>query len=78
MNKTVSFQEAWEHFYKWMQSRRDAGEISMIPKDIQEANYAHQGRRRAALGERRIKHLLEKYGEGRYKIVEGVILPPAG
>lgn len=77
MNKTVSFQEAWEHFYQWMQHRREAGEISMIPKDVQEANYAHQGKRRASLGESRIKRMLEKYGQGRYKIVEGVVLPPA-
>lgn len=72
MNKTVSFPEAWEHFYSWMKARREAGEINMIPKQVQEAQYAHAGKRRAALGERRIKTLLIKYGEGRYRIVEGV------
>ena len=77
MNETVTFPEAWQHFYAWMQSQRDAGHITMIPKDIQEAHYAQQGKRRAALGEKRIKRLLEKYGKGRYMIVEGVILPPA-
>lgn len=75
MEKTVSFPEAWEHFYTWMQNRRDAGEINRIPKDIQEAQYTHQKKRRHPLGERRIKALLEKYGEGRYRIVEGVVLP---
>lgn len=74
MKNTVSFPEAWEHFYQWMQSRREAGELSMIPKDVQEANYAHQGKRRAALGAQRIKRLLEKYGQGRYQITEGVTI----
>lgn len=75
MEKMVSFPEAWEHFYLWMQSRRDAGEIKMIPKDIQEAQYAYKGKRRHGLGERRIKALLGKHGNDRYKITSGVILP---
>lgn len=74
MEKLVTFQEAWEHFYNWMQERRRGGEIDRLPADVQEANYAYQGKRRARLGEHRIKALLEKYGNGRYKIVEGVIL----
>lgn len=75
MEKLVSFPQAWEHFYAWMQSQRESGAIQQIPKDVQEANYAHNGKRRHPLGERRIKALLVKYGQGRYQIVEGVILP---
>ena len=75
MEKLVSFQAAWEHFYTWMQSRRESGELQAIPKDVQEAQYAHNGKRRHPLGERRIKSLLLKYGQGRYRILEGVVLP---
>lgn len=75
MEKLVTFPQAWEHFYAWMQSQREAGSIQQIPKDVQEAQYANNGKRRHPLGERRIKSLLMKYGQGRYRIVEGVILP---
>ena len=71
----VSFPEAWEHFYTWMQNRRNNGEIQAIPKDVQEAQYAYTGRRANPLGNKRIRSLIEKYGEGRYQIREGVILP---
>lgn len=77
MEKLVSFPAAWEHFYAWMQLRRAAGEIAAIPKDVQEAHYAHNGKRRHPLGERRIKSLLLKYGQGRYEFRSVVIVKDA-
>lgn len=70
----MTHMEAWNDFYKWMESRRDSGEISAIPKDVQEAKYAANGTRRHPLGEKRIKNLLTKYAPGRYEFREAVIL----
>lgn len=66
--------EAWEDFYKWMESRRDAGEINAIPKDVQEAKYAKEGLRRHGLGDKRIKSILTKYAPGRYTFSEIVTI----
>lgn len=74
MEKIVTHMEAWNDFYKWMESRRDAGEIKAIPKDVQEAKYANEGLRKHGLGEKRIKNILTKYAPGRYEFRESVIL----
>jgi len=70
MKINMTYIEAWKDFYKWMESRRDAGDISQIPKDVQEAKYAEDGRRRHGLGHKRIKSLLNKYAPGRYRFEE--------
>lgn len=74
MEITMSPLEAWADFYKWMQSRRDAGDIAQIPKDVQEAHYANTGRRKHPLGKRRIRALLTKYAPARYEFRTAVIL----
>lgn len=74
MENTLTHKEAWADFCRWMESRRDAGEISAIPKDVQEAKYAEDGRRRHGLGDKRIKNLLTKYAPDRYEFRETVIL----
>ena len=66
--------EAWKDFYNWMESRRDAGEINAIPKDVQEAKYANEGLRKHGLGEKRIKNLLTKHAPGRYTFSEIVTI----
>lgn len=74
MENTLTHKEAWADFCRWMESRRAAGEISAIPKDVQEAKYAEDGRRRHGLGEKRIKKLLTKYAPDRYRFESVVIL----
>ena len=74
MELNMTHMEAWKDFYKWMESRRDAGEISKIPKDVQEAKYAANGDRKHGLGEKRIKNLLARYAPDRYEFRETVIL----
>lgn len=74
MEKALTLSEAWQDFYAWMKSRRDAGEFTRIPADVQEAKYAAAGERRYLLGEKRIKNLLSKYAPERYRFEERVIL----
>ena len=44
-----------------------------IPKDVQEAKYAMEGKRRYGLGDKRIKSILEKYAPDRYEF-RGVVI----
>ncbi len=74
MEKTLTHMEAWEDFYLYMETQRDCGAISQIPKDVQEAKYAAAGERPHRLGEKRIKNLLRKYAPDRYEFRESVIL----
>jgi hypothetical protein len=74
MEKQLTHMEAWHDFYRWMESRRDAGDIPRIPKDVQEAKYAASGDRKHGLGQKRIKNLLTKYAMDRYEFRESVIL----
>ena len=74
MELNMTHMEAWKDFYKWMLSRQASGEISAMPKDIQEAKYAASGERRYGLGDKRIKNLLTKYAPDRYRFEERVIL----
>ena len=74
MDKHLTNREAWVDFLAWMQTRKEKGEISAIPKDVQEARYADEGKRRYPLKERRIIALINKYAPDRYKRVEGFLL----
>lgn len=74
MEKALTLSKAWQDFYAWMESRRDAGEFARIPADVQEAKYAAAGDRRYSLGEKRIKNLLTKYAPDRYEFRSVVIL----
>lgn len=74
MERTLTHLEAWQDFYAWMRAKKQSGEIRAIPKDIQEAQYAKEGKRRHGLGEKRIKNLLTKYAPERYEFREAVIL----
>lgn len=74
MDKVLTHKEAWADFCQWLDSRKAAGDIARIPKDVQEAKYADGGLRPHRLGEKRIKSLLRKYAPGRYEFRESVIL----
>ena len=67
MDKHLTPAEAWADFLQHMEQRKNNGEISRIPKDVQEGKYAAEGLRRHGLGEKRIKRLLEKYAPERYE-----------
>jgi hypothetical protein len=74
MGITMAPHEAWEDFYAWMLERRTSGDIARVPKDVQEAQYAHAGKRRHPLGDVRIRALLRKYAPERYEFRAVVIL----
>ena len=67
MDKLLTPAKAWADFLKHMEEKRNSGEITQIPKDVQEGKYAAEGLRRHGLGEKRIKRLLEKYARDRYE-----------
>lgn len=57
--------EAFQHFLDNFQGAKD--------KEIQEAKYALEGKRKHPLGVRRVKRILEKYAPGKYEFREVVI-----
>ena len=66
MDTVTTHAEAFRHFLANWKGR--------IPKDVQEAKYAMEGKRRHGLGEKRIRHLLEKYAPERYEFRDVVII----
>lgn len=58
-------EQAFRHFLENHEGAKD--------KEIQEAKYTLEGKRKHALGVRRIKRLLDKYAPGRYEFREVVI-----
>ena len=65
MDLTFSPPDAFRHFLdNWK---------GAIPKEIQEAKYALEGKRTHGLGGKRIKRLLEQYAPGKYEFKEVVI-----
>lgn len=65
MDLTFTPEGAFRHFLENLEGA--------IPKEIQEAKYALEGKRKHPLGFKRIRRLLEKYAPGKYEFREVVI-----
>ena len=66
MDIEATYLDAFRHFLENWTGR--------VPKDVQEAKYAMDGKRRHGLGDKRIRSLLEKYAPERYEFRDIVII----
>ncbi|MCB0541889.1 MAG: hypothetical protein KDC70_00140 [Saprospiraceae bacterium] len=72
MERTVTIQEAWPDFWRWIKTQESWSEMPRTEKHyLYTTNYAYKDGR---LGVERTRRLLEKYGAGRYEFKNVVII----